>query len=95
MQERIDARKRHHLSHVQARMARELGRSPMNLGKLDNHKQEPWKMTLRAYIEHIYVKRFGKPSADDVMSVEEQSSRSSSSLLAPADTFWTNISLGR
>jgi len=29
------------------------------------------------------------------MSVEEQSSLSSSSLLASADTFWTNISLGR
>jgi hypothetical protein len=51
MQACIDARKRRHLSHVQ--MARELGLNPMKLGKLDSHLQEVWKMTLRAYIEHI------------------------------------------
>jgi hypothetical protein len=34
MQEWIDARKRHHLSHVQVQMARELGMNPMKLGKL-------------------------------------------------------------
>jgi hypothetical protein len=72
MQEWIDARKRHHLSHVQVQMARELGMNPMKLGKLDNHEQEPWKMTLREYIEHVYMKRFGKPSPDDVMSIEER-----------------------
>ncbi len=72
MQEWIDARKRHHLSHVQVQMARELGMNPMKLGKLDNHEQEPWKMTLREYIEHVYLKRFGKPSPDDVMSIEER-----------------------
>jgi hypothetical protein len=72
MQEWIDARKRHHLSHVQVQMARELGMNPMKLGKLDNHEQELWKMTLREYIEHVYLKRFGKPSPDDVMSIEER-----------------------
>jgi hypothetical protein len=72
MQEWIDARKRHHLSHAQVQMARELGMNPMKLGKLDNHEQEPWKMTLREYIEHVYMKRFGKPSPDDVMSIEER-----------------------
>jgi hypothetical protein len=51
MQACIDARKRHHLSDFQ--MARELSVNPMKLGKLDNHLQELWKMTLRAYIEHI------------------------------------------
>jgi len=57
MQECIDARKRHHLSHVHVQMARELGVNPMMLGKLDNHQQEPWKLTLREYIEHTYLKR--------------------------------------
>jgi len=37
----IEARKRHHLSHAQVQMARELGMNPRKLGKLDNHKQEP------------------------------------------------------
>jgi len=73
MQEWIDARKCNHLSHAQVQMARELGMNPMKLGKLDNHEQEPWKMTLRAYIEHLYLKRFGKPSPDDVTSIEERS----------------------
>lgn len=40
----IDARTRHHLSHGQVQMARELGVNPEKLGKLDNHKQEPWKL---------------------------------------------------
>jgi hypothetical protein len=44
----IDARKRHHLSHAQVQMARELGMNPAKLGKLDNHKQEPWKLPLPA-----------------------------------------------
>ena len=32
----------------------------MKLGKLDNHEQEPWKMPLRAYIEHLYLKTVRK-----------------------------------
>ena len=72
MQEWIDARKRYHLSNAQVQMARELGMNPMKLGKLDNHEQELWKMPLRAYIENLYLKRFGKPSPDDVTSVEER-----------------------
>ncbi len=67
----IDARRRHHLSHAQVQMARELGMNPMKLGQLDNHDQEPWKMPLREYIEHLYLKYFGKPSPDEVTSVEE------------------------
>lgn len=39
----IDARKRHRLSHAHVQMARELGPNPMKLGKVDHHKQEPWK----------------------------------------------------
>jgi hypothetical protein len=41
LQEWIDARRRHHLSHAVVQMARELGLNPRKLGKIDNHKQEP------------------------------------------------------
>ena len=60
MQAWIEAGKRHHLTHVQIQMARELGINPNKLGKLDNHDQKPWKMPLRQYIEHLYFMRFGK-----------------------------------
>jgi hypothetical protein len=53
-------------------MARELGMNPKKLGKLDNHDQEPWKMPLRHYIEHLYSKRFGKELPDLVLSIEEK-----------------------
>ena len=49
MQAWIDARKRHHLSHAQVQMARELGMNPRKLGKLDHRDQEPWKMSLGRY----------------------------------------------
>jgi hypothetical protein len=67
----IQARKRHHLSHAQVQMARELGMNPDNLGKLDNHAQEPWKVPLTLFIEERYFKRFGKRSPDQVLSLEE------------------------
>lgn len=41
-------------------MAREIGLNPKKFGKLSNYKQEPWKMPLPQYIEHLYEKRFGK-----------------------------------
>ena len=72
MQAWIDARKRHHLSHAHVQMARELGMNPEKLGKLDNHRQEPWKMPLRQYIEHLYLKRAGRPCPDSVLSVEDR-----------------------
>ncbi len=72
MQGWIDARKRHHLSHAQVQMARELGMNPKKLGKLDNHDQEPWKMPLREYIAYLYFKRFGKERPDVVFSIEEK-----------------------
>ena len=72
MQAWIDARKRRHLSHAQVQMARELGINPKKLGKLDNHDQEPWKIPLRQYIEHLYFKRFGKERPDLVLSIEEK-----------------------
>ncbi len=46
--------------------------NPAKLGKLDNHDQEPWKMPLREYIEHLYLKRFGRSCPAAVMSIEDR-----------------------
>jgi hypothetical protein len=70
----IEARKRHHLSHAQVQMARELGMNPRKLGGLDNHRQEPWKMPLPEFIEHLYLKRFGRERPEVVHTVEERES---------------------
>lgn len=72
MQAWIDARTRHGLSHAQVQMARELSMNPAKLGKLDNHDQEPWKMPLREYIQHLYLKRFGRPRPDGVMRIGDR-----------------------
>src|ERR1700730_3134948 len=72
MQAWIEARKRHHLSHAQVHMARELGMNPAKLGKIDNHEQEPWKLPLPQFIEELYFKLFGKTAPDTVVSVEER-----------------------
>ena len=42
----IAAQKRHRLSDTHVQMARELGLNPDKLGKIDNHRQEPWKAPL-------------------------------------------------
>jgi len=67
----IEARKRHRLSHMHIQMARELGMNPRKLGKLDNHRQEPWKAPLPIFIETIYFKRFKKERPDKIRTVEE------------------------
>jgi len=67
----IDARKRYHLSHLHIQMARELGLNPRKFGKISNEKQEPWKKPLPAFIEDIYLKRFGRDRPADVRSIEE------------------------
>jgi hypothetical protein len=72
MQRWVEARKRFHLSHAQIQMARELGMNPRKLGKLANHKQEPWKAPLPVFIEQIYQKRFGKSQPDRVVSIEDR-----------------------
>ena len=69
----IDARKRHRLSHAQIQMARELGMNPKKFGRIDNHRQETWKLPLPQFIEHLYLKRFGRKHPDMVMSIEELS----------------------
>jgi hypothetical protein len=70
MQAWIDARKRHHLTHAQIQMARELGMNPAKLGKRDNHDQEPWKLQLPQFIEQMYFKRFGKAVPGTVITIE-------------------------
>ncbi|MGH7822521.1 MAG: hypothetical protein ACREQ9_22395 [Candidatus Binatia bacterium] len=72
LQDWIEARKRHHLSHAHVQMARELGMNPKKLGKLDNHDQEPWKAPLPQFLEDLYFKRFGGDRPEVVMSVEER-----------------------
>jgi len=57
-----EARKRYHLSHEHVRMAKALGMNPAKLGKIANHKQEPWKAPLPDFIEACYRKRFEKPA---------------------------------
>jgi hypothetical protein len=69
MQAWIDARRRHHLSHSQVQMARELGLNPAKLGKIDNHKQEPWKLPLPQFIEQLYFERFGKATLENGVSI--------------------------
>jgi hypothetical protein len=66
----IDARKRHRLSHAHVQMARELGMNPKTLGKIDNHKQQPWKAPLPDFIEFLYEKRFGRGRPENVLSIE-------------------------
>ena len=66
----IEARKKFKLSHAQIKMARELGLNPKKFGSLANHRQEPWKVPLQEFIEHMYKKRFGKSQPDDIRSIE-------------------------
>ena len=66
----IDARKRFKLSHSQVQMARELGMNPRKFGGKANHDQEPWKMPLPQYIEHLYKRRFGRGQPERVLSIE-------------------------
>lgn len=67
----IDARKKHHLSHAHIQMARELGLNLRKLGKIANHRQEPWKAPLPVFIEDIYFKRFKKRRPDNIKSIEK------------------------
>ena len=67
----IDARKEHHLSHVQIQMARELGLNPKDFGKMANVKLEPWKAPLPKFIEQLYFKRFHRYQPQRVIPIEE------------------------
>jgi hypothetical protein len=53
-------------------MARELGLNPRKLGKIDNHRQEPWKLPLPMFIEELYLDRFGRERPAVVLSIEDR-----------------------
>lgn len=65
----LEAKKRHHLSDMHIQMARELGMNPKKLGKLGNHKQEPWKLPLPQFIEKCYLKSFKRPRPEKIVSL--------------------------
>lgn len=65
------AQKRHRLSDRQVQMARELGLNPDKLGKIDNHRQEPWKAPLPQFIENIYFKRFRREEPETVKPLKQ------------------------
>ena len=67
----IAAPKRHRLSDTHVQMARELGLNPDKLGKIDNHRQEPWKAPLPEFIEEIFYKRFKKERPDVVKPLKQ------------------------
>lgn len=68
----IDARKKYHLTDAQIQMAGELGLNPKKFGGYADHRQQRWKRPLGEYIEHLYLKRFGKTRPARVISIEER-----------------------
>lgn len=65
------AQKHHRLSDRHVQMARELGLNPDKLGKIDNHRQEPWKAPLPQFIESIYLKRFKREEPETVRPLKQ------------------------
>ena len=65
------AQKRHRLSDKHVQMARELGLNPDKLGKIDNHRHEPWKVPLPQFIEDIYFKRFKREQPETVRPLKQ------------------------
>jgi len=68
----VEVRRRRHLSHAHVQMARELGMNPRKFGKIDNHRQEPWKAPLPIFIEDLYFKRFGRERPETIVTIEER-----------------------
>ena len=56
----LDAKKRYRLSNEVIAMAKKLGLNPKKFGDYANHKQQPWKEPLPAFIRSLYEKRFEK-----------------------------------
>ena len=71
LQEWVDARNRHRLSHADVQMARELGFLPKSLRKIDDHNRKQWKAPLPQYIAALYLKRFGRERPDVIRSIEQ------------------------
>ncbi len=60
----IEVRECPRLSHAHVQMARELGLNPKKLGKLDNHRQQPWNAPLAEFMEDLYVRRFRRMATE-------------------------------
>jgi hypothetical protein len=80
----LEAKKRHRLSDMHIQMARELGMNPKKLGKLDNHKQEPWKLPLPRFIEKCYLKSFKRPRPEKIVPLGKIPSPTASNPAKPA-----------
>ncbi|HET54493.1 MAG TPA: hypothetical protein ENN33_04680 [Ignavibacteria bacterium] len=65
----VDAKRQYRLTDKHIQMARELGMNPKKLGKIANHKQEPWKTPLNEFIESLYFKNFKKTSPDNIQKI--------------------------
>lgn len=61
----------HNPSYGRLSIRREPGLNPDKLGKIDNHKQEPWKAPLPQFIEEIYFKRFKKEAPEVVKPLKQ------------------------
>jgi hypothetical protein len=66
----VEAKRRYRLTDEQVQMARELGMNPKKLGKLANHKQEPWKLPLPQFIEECYRKQFKQLHPKQVVALD-------------------------
>ena len=53
-------------------MAQELALNPQKVGKIANHRQEPWKEPLPQFIESLYFERFGRERPTVVLTAEER-----------------------
>src|SRR5262245_44386481 len=78
----IEARRKFRLSHAHVQMAFELGLNPKKLGKLNNHRQEPWKLPLPEFIVKLYRKHFGRDRPDTVRSIQEMAAAKRAKTLA-------------
>lgn len=65
----IDAKLKYRLTDKHIQMARELGMNPKKLGKIANHKQEPWKIPLPEFIEGLYLRNFKKTTPDNIQKI--------------------------
>jgi hypothetical protein len=70
-----EAQKCFHLSDLHIQMARELGLNPKQCGGLANHRQEPWKLPLPAFIAECYRKRFHRDRPAKVVPLAEAAKR--------------------
>jgi hypothetical protein len=57
----IDVRRRWNLSRMHIQMARAFEMNPDKFGKLANHRQELWKLSLPDFIEQLYRNRQEAP----------------------------------